>query len=68
MPDTEGEEDLSKEEGMVANWRQARSKTAIGFILVAILLYGCAGGQVESGGQPLANSGDRRIHADHGRI
>ena len=38
---------------MVANWRQARSKTAIGFILVAILFYGCAGGQVRSGGQPL---------------
>ena len=27
---------------MVANWRQARSKAAIGFILVAILFYGCA--------------------------
>ena len=38
---------------MVANWRQTRSKTAIGCILVAILLYGCAGGQVRSGGQPL---------------
>ena len=38
---------------MVANWRQARSKTAIGFILVAILLYGCAGGQLSDGGQPL---------------
>jgi hypothetical protein len=38
---------------MVANWRQARSMQAIGFILVAILFYGCAGGQVESGGQPL---------------
>ena len=38
---------------MMANRRQARSKTAIGFILVAILFYGCAGGQVESGGQPL---------------
>ena len=32
---------------MVANWRQARSKTAMGFILVAILFYGCAGGQVQ---------------------
>ena len=38
---------------MVANWRQARSKTAIGFILVAILFYGCAGGQIRPGGQPL---------------
>jgi len=38
---------------MVANSRQARSKTAIGFILVAILFYGCAGGQLETGGQPL---------------
>ena len=38
---------------MVANRRQARSKTASCFILVAILFYGCAGGQVRSGGQPL---------------
>ena len=38
---------------MVANWRQARSKAAIYFILVAILFSGCAGGQVRSGGQPL---------------
>ena len=38
---------------MVANRRQARSKMAIGFILVAILFYGCAGGQLETGGQPL---------------
>jgi len=53
LPDPEGEEELHKEEGMVANWRQARSKTAIGFILVAILFYGCAGGQVRSGGEPL---------------
>jgi hypothetical protein len=52
-PEAEVEEGLHKEEGIVANWRQARSKTAIGFILVAILLYGCAGGQVRSGGQPL---------------
>src|SRR5665647_271784 len=36
---------------MVANRRQARSKTAIGFILVAILFYGCAGGQISPGGQ-----------------
>ena len=53
MPEAEGEEGMHKEEGMVANWRQAGSKTAIGFILVAILFYGCAGGQVRSGGQPL---------------
>jgi hypothetical protein len=52
-PKAEVEKELIKEEGMVANWRQARSKAAIGFILVAILLYGCAGGQVRSGGQPL---------------
>jgi hypothetical protein len=46
--------DLSKEEGMVANWRQAGSKMAIGFILVAILFYGCGGGgQFRSGGEPL---------------
>ena len=51
--EAEVEEELHKEEGMVANWRQTRSKTAIGCILVAILLYGCAGGQVRSGGQPL---------------
>ncbi len=39
---------------MVANWRQAGSKTAIGFILVAILFYGCGGGgQFRSGGEPL---------------
>jgi hypothetical protein len=38
---------------MVANRRQARSKLAFCFILAAILFYGCAGGQVESGGQPL---------------
>ena len=39
---------------MVANWRQAGSKTAIGFIVVAILFYGCGGGgQVRSGGVPL---------------
>jgi hypothetical protein len=50
---TQGEKELRKEEGMVANWRQARSKAAIGIIFVAILFYGCAGGQVESGGQPL---------------
>ena len=49
-PEAEGREELHKEEGMVANWRQARSKTAIGFILVAILFYGCAGGQVRSWG------------------
>ena len=36
---------------MVANSRQAGSKTAIGFILVAILFYGCAGGQISPGGQ-----------------
>lgn len=53
LPEAQGENELSKEEGMVANRRQARSKTAIGFILVVILFYGCAGGQVESGGQPL---------------
>jgi hypothetical protein len=52
-PKAEVQKELSEEEGMVANWRQARSKTAIGFILVAILCYGCAGGQVRSGGQPL---------------
>ena len=38
---------------MVVNWRQARSKAAIGVIFIAILFYGCAGGQVRSGGQPL---------------
>ncbi len=38
---------------MVANRRQARSKAVIGLIFMAILFYGCAGGQVESGGQPL---------------
>jgi len=39
---------------MVANWRQAGSKTAIGFIAVAILFYGCGGGgQFRSGGEPL---------------
>ena len=38
---------------MVANRTQARSKMAICYILVALLFYGCAGGQVESGGQPL---------------
>lgn len=53
LPEAQGEQELSKEEGMVVNWRQARSKKAIGFILVAILFYGCAGGQVRSGGQPL---------------
>jgi len=52
-PEAEVQKELSKEEDMVANWRQAGSKTAIGFILGAILLYGCAGGQVRSGGQPL---------------
>jgi hypothetical protein len=53
LPEAQGEKELHKEEGMVANWRQARLKTASGFILVAILFYGCAGGQVRSGGQPL---------------
>jgi len=52
--EAQGEKELRKEEGMVANWRQAGSKTAIGFILVAILVYGCGGGgQVRSGGVPL---------------
>ena len=32
---------------------QARSHAAIGLIFLAILFYGCAGGQVRSGGQPL---------------
>jgi len=50
-PEARGEKELSKEEGMVANWRQARSKTASCFILVAILFYGCAGGQISPGGQ-----------------
>jgi len=53
LPEAQGEKELRKKEDMVANWRQARYKAAIGFILVAILFYGCAGGQVESGGQPL---------------
>lgn len=54
LPETQGEKELRKEEGMVANWRQAGSKTAIGFILVAILCYGCGGGgQFRSGGEPL---------------
>jgi hypothetical protein len=40
--------------GMVANWRQARSKTAIGFIVVALMFYGCGGGgQLRSGGESL---------------
>jgi hypothetical protein len=52
-PEAAGAAELHKEEGMVANWRQARFYAAIGLILVAILLYGCAGGQVRSGGQPL---------------
>ncbi len=52
-PEAEGEEELHKEEGMVANWRQARSKAVICLIFIAILFYGCAGGQVRSGGQPL---------------
>ena len=51
LPETQGEKALHKEEGIVANWRQAGSKTAIGFILVAILFYGCAGGQISPGGQ-----------------
>jgi hypothetical protein len=51
-PEAQGDKELSKEEGMMGNW-QARSKTVIGLILVAILGYGCAGGQVRSGGQPL---------------
>jgi hypothetical protein len=39
---------------MVANWRQAGSRMAIGFIVVAILFCGCGGGgQVRSGGVPL---------------
>lgn len=38
---------------MAAKWRQGRSKTAMGFILAAILFCGCAGGQVRSGGEPL---------------
>lgn len=53
LPEAQVEKELHKEEGMVANWRQARSKTAIGFILVVILFYGCSGEQVRSGGQPL---------------
>jgi hypothetical protein len=52
-PEAEVQKELSKEEGMVANWRLARSKAAMGFILAAILFYGCAGGQVRSGGEPL---------------
>jgi hypothetical protein len=53
-PEAEVKQELHEEEGMVANWRQAGSKTAIGFILVAILCYGCGGGgQFRSGGEPL---------------
>ena len=48
----EGEE-MHKEEGMMANWRQAGSNAAIVLCFFSILFYGCAGGQVESGGQPL---------------
>ena len=51
--EAQGEKELHQEEGIVANWRQARSKTAIGFILVAILFCGCAGGQLRDGGQSL---------------
>jgi hypothetical protein len=50
---TQGEAELIQEEGMMANRRQARSNAAIGVIFTAILFYGCAGGQVRSGGQPL---------------
>jgi hypothetical protein len=53
-PEAQGEKELSKEESMVANWRQAGSKTAIGFILAVSLFYGCGGGgQFRSGGEPL---------------
>jgi hypothetical protein len=53
-PEAQEEKQRLKEEGMVVNWRQARLKTAIGFILAVILLCGCGGGgQVRSGGVPL---------------
>jgi len=48
---TQGEAELHKEEGMVANWRQARSNAAIGLCFFTILFYGCAGGQISPGGQ-----------------
>ena len=51
LPEAEGEEELHKEEGMVANWRQARSNAAIGLCFFTILFYGCAGGQISPGGQ-----------------
>jgi len=42
---TQGEEALHKEEGMVANWRQAGSNAVIGLIFLSILFCGCGGMQ-----------------------
>jgi hypothetical protein len=42
---TQGEEELHKEEGMVANWRQAGSNAVIGLIFLTILFCGCGGMQ-----------------------
>ena len=53
LPGAEGEKELSWEEGMMESRGQAISHAAIGLIFLAILFYGCAGGQVRSGGQPL---------------
>ncbi|MBU4354337.1 MAG: hypothetical protein KKD99_05900 [Proteobacteria bacterium] len=45
QPVAEVEEELHKEEGMVANWRQARSHAVIGLIFLTILFWGCGGMQ-----------------------
>jgi hypothetical protein len=44
LPEAEGEEEMHKEEGMVANWRQARSNAVIGLLFLSILFWGCGGG------------------------
>ena len=44
LPEAEGEEEMNKEEGMMANWRQARSNAVIGLIFLSILFCGCGGG------------------------
>jgi hypothetical protein len=44
-PEAQRNNELSKEEGMMANWRQAGSKAVIGLIFLSILFWGCGGMQ-----------------------
>jgi hypothetical protein len=44
-PEAQRNNELNKEEGMMANCRQARSKAVTGLIFLSILFWGCGGMQ-----------------------